>query len=78
MVLIRKQKLVNLNHQNNKFIVKIIKNKYLVQDAGDGLRPNQYNCVEICWCAAQVGYILRKIGNRVRWCCWTWTPLSGT
>ena len=38
MVLITKQKLVTLNYQNDKFIVKITKSKYLDQDAGDGLR----------------------------------------
>ena len=32
-----KQKLVNLNYQINKFMVKIRKSKYLVQDARDGL-----------------------------------------
>ena len=46
MVLITKQNLVNLNHQNKSFIVKITKSKYLDQDAGDGLRPNHYHCVE--------------------------------
>ena len=71
MVLITKQKLVNLNNQNNKFIVKIKKNKYLDQDAGDGLRPNHYHCVEIHQSAARFGYILREIGNRVRGCQWT-------
>ena len=68
MVLITKQKLVNLNCQNNKFIVKIRKRKYLNQDDGDGLRPNHYLCVEIHRSVARFGYILRKIGNRVRGC----------
>ena len=58
-----KQKLVNLNYQINKFIVKITKSNYLGQDAGDGLRPNHYHCIEIHWFAAQFGYILREIGN---------------
>ena len=66
-----KQKLVNLNYQINKFIVKITKNKYLPQDHGDGLRPNHHNCVEIHRSAAQFGYIPREVGNRVRGCQWT-------
>ena len=68
MVLITKQKLVNLNCQNNKLIVKIRKRKYLNQDDGDGPRPNHYQCVEIHQSAARFVYILRKIGNRVRGC----------
>ena len=40
-----KQKLVKLNYQINKFIVKITKSKYLGQDTGDGLRPDHYHCV---------------------------------
>ena len=35
-----RQKLVNLNYQINKVIVKITKSMYLGQDAGDGLQPN--------------------------------------
>ena len=66
-----KQKLVNLNYQINKFIVKITKSKCLGQDAGDGLQPNHYHCVEIHRSAAQFGYILREIGNRTRGCQWT-------
>ena len=63
MVLITKQKLVNLNYQNNKFIVKITKSKYLDQDAGHGLPPNHYHCVEIHRSAARSGHILCEIGN---------------
>ena len=73
-----KQKLVNLNYQINKFIVKIRKSKYLVQDARDGLWPYHYHCVEIHRFATQFVYILREIGNRVCGCQWAWTPLSGT
>ena len=65
MVLITKQNLVNLNHQNKRFIVKITKSKYLDQDAGDGLRPNHYHCVENHQSAAWFGYILREIDNQV-------------
>ena len=39
-------KLVNLNNQISKFIVSITKSKYIDQDAGHGLRPNHYHCVE--------------------------------
>ena len=42
-----RQKLVNLSYQINKFTVKVTKIMYLGQDAGDGLGPNQYHCVEI-------------------------------
>ena len=65
MVLITKQNLVNLNHQNKRFIVKITKSKYLDQDAGDGLRPNHYHCIENHQSAAWFGYILREIDNQV-------------
>ena len=51
---------------------------YLSQDARDGLQPNHYHCVEIHWSGTQFGYIIHEIGNRVRGCRWTWTPLSGT
>ena len=65
MVLIIKQNLVNLNHQNNRFIVKITKSKYLDHDTGDGLRPNYYHCVENHQSAAWFRYILREIDNQV-------------
>ena len=68
MVLITKQKLGNLNNQINKVIVKITKIKYLNQDAGDGLRPSHYHCVELHQSAGQFGYILREIANHVRGC----------
>ena len=61
-----RQKLVNLNYQINKIIVKIIRSMYLGQDAGDGLQANHYHCVEIHRSAAQFGYILHEIGNRFR------------
>ena len=35
------------------------------QDAGDGIQPNHYRCVEIHGSAAQFGYILHEISNRV-------------
>ena len=70
--------LVNLNYQINKVIIKITKSMYLSQDARDGLQPNHYHCVEIHWSGTQFGYIIHEIGNRVRGCRWTWTPLSGT
>ena len=63
-----RQKLVNLNYQINKVIVKITKSMYLGQDAGDGLQPNHYHCVEIHQSTAQFGYILHEIGNRVHGC----------
>ena len=66
-----KRKLVNLNYQMIKFIVKIAKGKYLGQDVGDGLQPNHYHCVEIQGSAAQFGFILREIDNRIRGCKWT-------
>ena len=66
-----RQKLVNLNYQINKVIVKITKSMYLGQDAGDGLQLNHYHCVEIHQFAAQFGYILHEIGNRVHGCWWT-------
>ena len=71
-----RQKLAYLNYQIYDVIVKITKSMYLVQDAWDGLQPNHYHCVEIHQSAAQFGYILHEIGNRVRGCWWTWTPLS--
>ena len=67
----QKKKLVNLNYQINKFIVKIMKSKYLRQDAGDGLQPNHYHCTEVQQFAAQFGYTLHEIGNRVHGCQWT-------
>ena len=70
-----KDKLVNFNSQINKIVVKITKSEYFGQDAGEGLRPNHCNCVEIHWSAAQFGYTPLEIGNRARWCQWTWTPL---
>ena len=73
MILITKQnkKLVNLNYQINKFIVKITKSKYLGQAAGAGLRSDHYHCVEIHRSAAQLGYTSREISSRVRGCQWT-------
>ena len=62
---ITEQKLVNLKNQISKVITK---SKYLDQDAGDGLRPNHYHCVEIHQSAAQFDYILHEIDNRVREC----------
>ena len=59
---------MNLNNQISKFIVNITKSKYLDQDAGDGLRRNQYHCLEIHQSAAQFDYILHEIGNRFRGC----------
>ena len=70
-------KLVNLNYQINKVVVKITKNMYLGQDAENGLQPNHYCCIEIHWSAVQFGYILHEIVNRVCGCWWIWTPLSG-
>ena len=55
MVLITKQKLVNLNYQNNDFVVNITKTKYPGQDAGNGLWPNHYHCVEMYWSASRFG-----------------------
>ena len=63
-----RQKLVNLNCQINKVIVKITKSMYLGQDVGDGLQPNHYHCVEIHRSAAQFGYIQHEIGNRICGC----------
>ena len=62
---ITEQKLVNLNNQISKVITK---SKYLNQDAGDGLRPNHYHCIEIHQSEAQFDYILREIGNQVCGC----------
>ena len=59
------QKLMNLKNQISKVITK---SKYLDQDAGDGLQPNHYHCVEIHQSAAQFDYILHEIGNQVREC----------
>ena len=59
---------MNLINHINKVIVKITKGKYLGQYAGDGVRPTTTICVEIHQSAAQFGYILRDIGNRVRGC----------
>ena len=56
---------MNLNNQISKVIIK---SKYLDQDAGDGLRPHHYHCVEIHQSAAQFDYILPKIGNPVSGC----------
>ena len=42
-----KQKLINLNYQINKFIVKITKSKCIGQVADDGLWSNLYDYVEI-------------------------------
>ena len=71
MVLTNSKKLVNLNYQINKFIVKITKSKYLGQDAGDGLQPNHYCCNDINRSDAQFGCILREIGNQVHGRQWT-------
>ena len=73
-----RQKLVKLNYQVNKIIVKITKSMYLGQDTEDGQQPKHYHCVEIHQSAAWFGYILHEIGNRVRGCRWTWAPLSET
>ena len=43
---------------------------FLEQNAGEGLQPNHYHCVEIHLYAARFGYILHKIGNLVRRCQW--------
>ena len=48
MELIIKQKLVNLNYQNNRFIVKITKIECLDQDAGDVPRTNHYQSLICC------------------------------
>ena len=77
MILITKQRLVNLNFQNNKLIVKIIKSKWLDQDTGDGPRPNHYGYVEILRSAAWFDDILREIGNQICECRWIWKPLNG-
>ena len=68
-------RIVNLNSQISKVVTKT---KYLDQDAGDGLWPNHYYCVETHQSAAQFDYVLHEIGNRNWRCWWTWTPLSGT
>ena len=68
----------NLGSLNNQISKATTKSKYLNQDAGDGLQPNHYHCVEIYQSPAQFDYILHEIGNRVRECRWTWTPLSET
>ena len=59
---------MNLNNQISKVFTK---SKYLHQDAGDGLRPNHYQCVQIHRSEAQFDYILHEIGNRVRGCRWS-------
>ena len=66
-----RQKLVNLNYQVNKIIVKITESMDLGQDTGDGQQPKHYHCVAIHQSAARFGYILHEIGNRVRGCRWT-------
>ena len=38
------------------------------QDTGNGIRPNQYHCVEIHQPVAQLDYILHEIGNQVGGC----------
>ena len=58
-----RQKLVNLNYQINKVIVKITKSMYLGPYVGDGIQPNHYHCVEIQQSAGQFGYILHETGN---------------
>ena len=73
-----RQKLVNLNYQINKIIVKITKSMHLDQNARDGLQPNHHHYVEIHRSAAHFGYILLEIDNQVRGYQWTWIPLSGT
>ena len=65
---ITEQKLMNLKNQISKVITK---SKYLDQDAGDGLQPNHYHCVESHQSAAQFDYILCQIANRVCECRWT-------
>ena len=72
----RWQKLMNWINQISKFIENITKRKYLDQDAGDGLWPNHYHCIEIHQSAEQFDSIPHEIGNRVGGCWWTWTPLS--
>ena len=72
---ITEQKLMDLKNQISKVITK---SKYLDQDAGDGLQPNHYHCVEIHQSVPQFDYILHEIGNRIRECQWTWPPLSVT
>ena len=42
-----RQKLVNLNYEINKAIVKIKASMYLGQDVGYGLQPNHYHCLKI-------------------------------
>ena len=42
-----RQKLVDLNYQINKVVVKIKKSMYLGQDSGDVLQPDHYHCIEI-------------------------------
>ena len=68
------QKLVNLKNQISKVITK---SNYLGQDPGDGLWPNHFHYDEIHQSAKQFDYILHEIGNRIRECWWTWTPMSG-
>ena len=61
---------MNLNNQISRFIVNIKNSKYLDQDAGDGLRPNHYHCVEIHQSAAQFNYILHEIDSQFSGCRW--------
>ena len=63
------------SRKNNQLCKVIPKSKYLDQDAGDS---NHYHCAEIHQSAAQFDYILHEIGNRIRGCWWTWTPVSRT
>ena len=65
---------MNLKNHISKVITK---SKYLDQDAGNGLWPNQFHYIEIHQSVAQFDYILHEIGNWVYECQWTWTPLSG-
>ena len=53
---------MHFNNQISKVITKI---KYLDQDAGDGLRPKHFHCVEIHQSSAQFDYILHELGNQV-------------
>ena len=55
---ITEQKLVNLNIQISKVITK---RKYLDKNAGDGLQPNHYHCVEIHQSTAKFDYTCMKL-----------------
>ena len=72
------KKLLKLDYQTDKFTIKITKSKHLRQNAGDGLRPNHYHCVEIHQYSAQFGYILCEIDKPVHGSQRTWKPFSGT